>query len=66
MYCLMFLAGLLIGFWCCYVRTLERIKYYSEIIQNLEKLSRIDKFRIDMFKRKVLSNCIPRAPPDAL
>ena len=64
--CLMFLAGLLIGFWCCYVRTLEIMKEYSKIILDLEKLSRIDKSTIFRFQKKVLSDYIPEVPRDTI
>ena len=63
---IMFLAGLLIGFLCYYVTTLEMIKHYSEIIQNLEKISRIDKNTIFRFQKKILFNSIPRVSLDSI
>ena len=57
MYCLVFLAGLLTGILYYYVRTLN-------IIQDLEKLSRIDKSMIFRFQKKALSNYLSGIPED--
>ena len=55
--CLIFLTGLLIGFLYYYVRTLN-------IIQDLEKLSRIDKSTIFSFQRAALSKYLSGIPKD--